>query len=1108
MFAENPTATTTVFDAANDDVVRQRLNSFKLGKPMPPSVAPAGQNSGHRHRRSHSRNASISTTSSASLSLSSSRSSGLHDLSNFAFGSMPSSTSLTSSASSNDASAPAAPPSKRNSHHRRRSSVSTRHESAELMGVSLPDMPSVSFDDNANLGEKDSIRRRALWALEGKHDVSFSKVEIPELTTPDVEKLMFDFSSKPPVSGGLSTGFGSSLMGSKRDSFKLLASSGSSKDQLHTLVEEEEEEEEDCSSNGKQDPQETLPSPAESTDELVPSAPSVAVTKATPVKPRPATLNLRPLSLTPETLGSVNSQGLPTPSLTPSPRPGLRSLSLSSTTSLDESPAQALEQSRRAPSVTLPGHGRRPLLSLSTDSSITDGSPSDDQKPARRSSISYRSSSHATYNPAGLPTPEMTPTFSRRCSVSESVRSSKSGDDEFFPAQPSYRPLSASEQHFLYKSHNALLARITDLEKALTFRRSSLGGFSFSAGSRPSSMISDGSLPSEAGSSLPGEPSDEMLALVRDLKAERDELKKDVDGWRTRVADLDKQLELVAKRVDTERRAAWLARSRVGLVEAEKGVLERRAETLTETVTRLEAEKLDLENQNRELRTVQEEKARRVEELEEELKSLRQELESERARRESIVDPLATPTPSSLDDQCRWKRGLAFGSMDSATDVESDEAGLFNFGRPLNPVAEADEVYSDEEDGLEGYEDEDESDPYLETSSSFDSVGDCPPRPTSVGARASPISSLLTDSITEGSEDSFDSVKTPPIRGWTFPKVAAEEVKRHKQADSVDKFFGCFDESDYSDDSGPVTPMPCNYEESKDLFASGFKFAEGDDAPFYLPGGVGTVVEEPVIELKNDRVLSAVTEEEEEDDEEQSTPSDVEEEDMFCEMGGIRITFTPPDDVEPVKEVEQMQITPPKPVSTPPVLPAFDFGFNEEEEMSFTFGSPARTSPPASKAATISTPSKIPTMITPPSSLPRSTSSPRSSAIPRPTSRTSANNDPCQSPRPASAYATPPSKRGGVMPSFIPQPVSSPSPSRISPLSKPRPAVPGPTFVRPPDRAKPVALPNPRTSKHRAANFANGSTSNSSNATIRPLTLAMKFQPQTSISKSTIRPLK
>ncbi|KAJ2916477.1 hypothetical protein MD484_g3899, partial [Candolleomyces efflorescens] len=943
------------------------------------------------------------------------------------------------------------------------------------MGVSLPDMPSVSFDDNANLGEKDSIRRRALWALEGKHDVSFSKVEIPELTTPDVEKLMFDFSSKPPVSGGLSSGFGSSLMGSKRDSFKLLASSGSSKDQLHTLVEEEEEEEEDCTSYGTQDPQETLPSPATSTDELVPCAPSVAVTKATPVKPRPATLLLRPLSLTPETLGSANSQGLPTPSLTPSPRPGLRSLSLSSTTSLDESPSQSLDQIKRAPS-----HGRRPLLNLSTDSSATDGSPSEDQKPARRSSISYRSSSHATYNPAGLPTPEMTPTFSRRCSVSDSVRSSRSGDDEFFPAQPSYRPLSASEQHFLYKSHNALLARITDLEKALTFRRTSVGGFSYSAGSRPNSMISEGSSPSEAGSSVPGEPSDEMLALVQDLKAERDELKKDVDGWRTRVADLDKQLDLVGKRVDTERRAAWLARSRVGLVEAEKGVLERRAETLTETVTQLEAEKLDLENQNRELRTAREEKDKRVKELEEELKSLRQELEAERARRVTVVDPLATPTPSTLDDQSRWQRGLAFTSGSSAMDPEADEGGLFNFGRPLNPVEEDDERYSDEEDGLEGYEDEDEMDPYLETSSSFGSVTDYPSRPTSI-ARASPISTL---DVNEVSEDSFDSVQTPPMRSWTFPKVAAEKVKRHQQADSVDKFFGCFDESDYSDDSGPVTPMPYNYEESKDLFASGFKFAEGDDAPFYLPGGVGTVVEEPGIELKNERVLSAVTEEEE-DGEEQSTSSDVEEELMFGEMGGIRITFTPPDEIEPVEEVEQIQIASPvKPVSTPPILPAFDFDFNEEEEMTFTFGSPPRTSP----ASKVSTPSKAPSvMISPPSSLPRSTS-PRSSAIPRPTSRISANNDPCQSPRPASAYATPPSKRGGVMP--------------------PRPAVPGPTFVRPPDRTKPVAIPSSRTSKQRAANFANGSTSNSSNAAIRPLTLAMRFQPLTGISKSTVRPLK
>jgi hypothetical protein len=61
-----------------------------------------------------------------------------------------------------------------------------------MMGVSLPDLPPSASEDNINLGEKDSIRRRALWALEGKPDVSYSKVEIPELSTPIMEKMMFD----------------------------------------------------------------------------------------------------------------------------------------------------------------------------------------------------------------------------------------------------------------------------------------------------------------------------------------------------------------------------------------------------------------------------------------------------------------------------------------------------------------------------------------------------------------------------------------------------------------------------------------------------------------------------------------------------------------------------------------------------------------------------------------------------------------------------------------------------------------------------------------------------------------------------------------------------
>lgn len=73
--------------------------------------------------------------------------------------------------------------------------------------MTLPDLPPSTSEDNINLGEKDSIRRRALWALEGKPDVSYNKVEIPELSTPDIEKMMFDF-CKPFLTISF---FGSSL---------------------------------------------------------------------------------------------------------------------------------------------------------------------------------------------------------------------------------------------------------------------------------------------------------------------------------------------------------------------------------------------------------------------------------------------------------------------------------------------------------------------------------------------------------------------------------------------------------------------------------------------------------------------------------------------------------------------------------------------------------------------------------------------------------------------------------------------------------------------------------------------------------------------------------
>jgi hypothetical protein len=57
------------------------------------------------------------------------------------------------------------------------------------MGVSVANLPLSVSDDNINLGDKDSVRRRALWALEGKPDLnSFSKVEIPDISTPEPSK--------------------------------------------------------------------------------------------------------------------------------------------------------------------------------------------------------------------------------------------------------------------------------------------------------------------------------------------------------------------------------------------------------------------------------------------------------------------------------------------------------------------------------------------------------------------------------------------------------------------------------------------------------------------------------------------------------------------------------------------------------------------------------------------------------------------------------------------------------------------------------------------------------------------------------------------------------
>ena len=879
-------------------------------------------------------------------------------------------------------------------------------------------------------------------------------------------------------------------MGSKRDSFKLLGPSSSNKDQLHTLVEEEEEDEEEeeegpvVSSKAQAlHPPSSLDSIKENVSSITTTA-AVTITKSAVSKPRPATLSLRPLSLTPENLASM-TQGLPTPSLTPSPRLGFCSSSLNTSPLSDESSTSS--QGRRNP---LPST-RRPILNLALDHSHNPAtSTEDDIKQTRRSSISYkRSSSQCSVivNCAGLPTPETTPTFPRRSSNAESA---STGEYEFFPSPPTQsRPLSASEQHFLFKSHNALLARITDLERALSVRRRESNGYSNSNGgsSRPLSVVSSMST-SDVGSGN-GEPSDEMLCLIADLKAERDELKRDVDGWRTRVADLESQIGVFAKRVENERREAWVARSRVGLLEVEKATLSKKLDVVDELVALHDKEKEFINDQRNSLKKENEEFKRRLDALETELELVKQELELEKSKN-LTVDQLSNPI---LDNRFGiMKHGIGFMSLDSessTTDVDPDSSDD-NLGLSLKAVQEESDVtdendYSEEENALAGYEDEEDTDISFQSSSSFSSEDDLP-RSTH----------HLTSAPTAPTPPSVTQVFTPPrstqgpratlTMSWTFPKGAQSQTQfaAYDDEDTIDRFFGCLDDDDSSVGSAPNSPSAYSLERSKGIFASGFKFAPADDnSSFFLPDDVALPA---VAEAREEKRLSAVVEEAEENDSDEDGVDD--SEDMFGEIGGIRITFTPAEEEVKVVEAKQLQVSPIKPSSPPPTLPALSFGdetADGEEEVTHTaiplnFGRPLaneRQSSPPTVA--------FPVMMTPPPSLPRSPSS--SSSIPRPIipkSFSSIESTSCPPSKPSadlaslnfssSSYITPPTKRGGNLPSFIPQPVSSPSPMRVlAGPSNPR-TVPMSTFIRQPVR-KPL-LPSEVNNGQKDLGGSNGST--------------------------------
>jgi hypothetical protein len=525
------------------------------------------------------------------------------------------------------------------------------------------------------------------------------------------------------------------------------------------------------------------------------------------------------------------------------------------------------------------------------------------------------------------------------------------------------------------------VTRISELERALASRTQSRP-VSFAA----SDISSGGS-----------EPTDEMLRLVADLKAERDELKRDIDGWRTRVSDLEKQTVVLAHRLDNERREAWIARERVGLLEIENRTAVRRAE---ESVAALSTLQADLATTKVECRAMQEETAR-SKEMVLELERVRVELAEERRHRMELEEALETlsqfnaPTPIILG-----RRVLSIDSLGSATDVDSLDGHVVT-GSELKSVQEVDEdeePSSDQENNLMGYEDEEEGDESFTShdGSSVSSLEDIS-RPTT-----HLVPSVVSSPSRTPSPGPFPThVKRSSLsREWSFPvKGTPSAVSPQHVQEEIDRFFGCLE------DIGDSPPTPAATPDATNPFSRGFFGVVEDDSdelpPFVLPVDVGIEVESPPTKdsaLCTGTGLGVVPEEEE--------PEDASAGDEFIgeeDEGGIKFTFNiPPAFTSPESSQTPSPTTPP-PLHKP--MPYYEPATEDDDHTPFPFpaaslASRTRTSPPS------------------PSSIPRATVLKRFEGATRDVKFSRASSSP-PSPR-----TSPSNMREVSRPSFIPQPVT------------------------------------------------------------------------------------
>lgn len=478
-----------------------------------------------------------------------------------------------------------------------------------------------------------------------------------------------------------------------------------------------------------------------------------------PSKPRPQTLDLRSLSVT----TALPPSNLPTPAATPSPRvPGLRSLTLASSPVIRGSPLP-LSAANRSASMSPPPGRMQPL--------------------ARKSSISYRKSDdvemprsppphQVAYNRVLLPsllTPDATPTTSTP------------------PATPDMSP---SRRTFIYQSHSALVSRVSELERLLASQS-----------------------PSVATPAPITPANDEFLALIADLKAERDELKRGAQGWKTKISELEKQSSTLMRRVETERREAWVVREQLGVLQIEKKGIEQEKDTLQQTVQQLNGQVDSLQSQLEQMRRERDEAQRELVDMREQTRPTLKYVGSHVNNMSfKSIDSLSSTT--DVDDVASHRSSLATGLSFKLKAVEEEEDAEYGERQP----------YMD--DTVARYEDDSDEDSFYSRS-----------RTNSACSETLPVAQLADDlSERTRSPSPSHSRRASLSRTWNF-SAAAKAPRSERRPAEVDRFFVCLDEpeDDLSADDSTLTRPTFGFGFSQGFGADMDDDDDDDMPPFVLP---------------------------------------------------------------------------------------------------------------------------------------------------------------------------------------------------------------------------------------------------------------------------------